>query len=60
MSKRPKNKLLALVLPVDLYEALERLARACDEPIEDCAEKLLADIVADDAAAHGETAARAA
>lgn len=57
MAKRPKNKLLSLVLPVDLYEGLERLAVACDEAIEDCAEKLLAAIVEDDAAAHGEAEA---
>jgi hypothetical protein len=54
MKKPPANKLLALVLPISLYEALERLAQAGDMSIDECAERMLAMIVEDDAVAHGE------
>ncbi|WP_287314485.1 hypothetical protein [Mesorhizobium sp.] len=41
---KPKNKLLALVLPVELHERLQKMAGAAGVPVEDLAERFLREI----------------
>ncbi|NUR12335.1 MAG: hypothetical protein HOQ20_10910 [Bradyrhizobium sp.] len=43
----PKNKLLALVVPIELHERLQKMAAAAGEPIEDVAERFLREISAE-------------
>lgn len=44
MAKSPKCKLLALVVPIELHERLQKMAAAAGEPIEDLAERFLREI----------------
>jgi len=53
--KKPKRKILSLIVPTELHEKLSAIAREAGKDVEHIAESMLAAIVEDDEAAHGQS-----